>query len=282
MTEFELRAWVCAVARGWLGRNEADGSHREIIDVYNRGRVPGSYAMTYSDPWCAAFVSAVGMRAGCGDIIIPHVACDPMIAAYEICGGWREADDYDAQPGDLIFYDWEDSGAGDNRGSSDHVGIVVDTDGRTLTVIEGNCSDMVKYRTLAKNGRYIRGFAVPDYASKAATLQAVSGDVPLEPEPVSPDPDADPDPQQVADVCAVQLPVLREDCVGEAVRNAQRLLIDRGYRCGGSWSSVYRRELPDGEFGPMTKAAVRQFQETAQLAGSGVIDAGTWAALLRT
>lgn len=288
MTEYELRAWVCAVAKAWLGRKEADGSHREIIDVYNAGRVPGSYAMTYTDPWCAAFVSAVGMKAGCGDIIIPNVACDPMIGAYEACGGWREEDDFNAQAGDLIFYDWQDSGAGDNRGSSDHVGLVVDNDGRTLTIIEGNCSDMVKYRTIPVNGKNIRGFAVPDYRRKAAGLQAVTGgDVPLDPDPVEveplrPDPDADPDPQQPEQLCSVRLPVLREDCTGEGVRNAQRLLIDRRYSCGGSWSTVYRRELPDGEFGPMTKSAVRQFQESRRLPASGVIDAATWSALLTT
>ena len=288
MTEYELRAWVCAVAKAWLGRKEADGSHREIIDVYNAGRVPGSYAMTYEDPWCAAFVSAVGMKAGCGDIIIPNVACDSMIGAYEACGGWREEDDFAAQAGDLIFYDWQDSGVGDNRGSSDHVGLVVDNDGRTITVIEGNCSDMVKYRTIPVNGKNIRGFAVPDYRRKAAQLQTVTGgDVPLEPEPVEieplrPDPDADPDPQQTAGSCTVRLPVLREDCVGESVRNAQRLLIDRRYSCGGSWSTVYRRELPDGEYGPVTKNAVRQFQESCGLQASGVIDAATWTALLTT
>ena len=288
MTEYELRAWVCAVAKAWLGRKESDGSHREIIDVYNAGRVPGSYAMTYEDPWCAAFVSAVGMKAGCGDIIIPNVACDPMIGAYEACGGWREEDDFDAQAGDLIFYDWQDSGAGDNRGSSDHVGLVVDNDGRTITVIEGNCSDMVKYRTIPVNGKNIRGFAVPDYRRKAAQLQTVvNGDVPLDPEPVEieplrPDADVDPDPQQPEQLCTVRLPVLREDCVGEGVRNAQRLLIDRRYSCGGSWSTVYRRELPDGDYGPVTKSAVRQFQESRGLPANGVIDAATWSALLTT
>ena len=288
MTEYELRAWVCAVAKAWLGRKEADGSHREIIDVYNAGRVPGSYAMTYTDPWCAAFVSAVGMKAGCGDIIIPNVACDPMIGAYEACGGWREEDDFNAQAGDIIFYDWQDDGVGDDRGSADHVGIVVDNDGRTLTIIEGNCSDMVKYRTIPVNGKNIRGFAVPDYRRKAAQLQTVvNGDVPLDPEPVEieplrPDADVDPDPQQTAGSCTVRLPVLREDCVGEGVRNAQRLLIDRRYSCGGSWSTVYRRELPDGEYGPVTKNAVRQFQESRGLPASGVIDAATWTALLTT
>ena len=82
MTETDLRSKVCAQARAWLGRKEADGSHKEIIDLYNRHRLPGTYAMSYGDPWCAAFVSAVGMACGLRDVILPHVNCDGMIASY--------------------------------------------------------------------------------------------------------------------------------------------------------------------------------------------------------
>lgn len=173
MTEIELRNKVAARARAWLGRKEADGSHREIIDIYNKGRLPGSYAMTYTDPWCAAFVSAVGMSCGLSDIILPHVNCDGMIAAYKAKGRWQEADNYPAKIGDLILYDWQDSGVGDNTGSADHVGIIVDTTPTTMTVIEGNKSGMVAYRTMSRNGRYIRGFCCPDYASKATESETV-------------------------------------------------------------------------------------------------------------
>ena len=34
-----------------------------------------------------------------------------------------ENDAYVPSPGDYIFYDWQDSGVGDNKGSSDHVGV---------------------------------------------------------------------------------------------------------------------------------------------------------------
>ena len=74
MTEQELRARVCRRAEQWLGCRESDGSHRAIIDLYNSLRPPGSYRMTYDDPWCAAFVSAVGMAVGLGDVILPHVS----------------------------------------------------------------------------------------------------------------------------------------------------------------------------------------------------------------
>lgn len=80
-----------------------------------------------------------------------------------------ENDAYVPSPGDYIFYDWQDGSnyaTTDNTGSADHVGIVVSCDGKTIKVIEGNMSDAVGYRKLAVNGRYIRGFGVPKYASR--------------------------------------------------------------------------------------------------------------------
>lgn len=38
MTENELRQAVVAQATAWYGCNEADGSHRVIIDLYNKDK----------------------------------------------------------------------------------------------------------------------------------------------------------------------------------------------------------------------------------------------------
>ena len=103
MTEIEARNAVCQQARAWLGRRQSDGSHREIIDLYNLNRPAGSYVMTYADPWCACFVSAVGMAAGLSDVILPGVNCDGLIEAYRVRGRWVEDDSYLPEPGDLIF-----------------------------------------------------------------------------------------------------------------------------------------------------------------------------------
>ena len=65
------------------------------------------------------------------------------------------------------MYDWDDSGLGDNRGNPDHVGIVEQVVGGTITIIEGNKGGAVARRKLAVNGRYIRGYCTPDYAGKA-------------------------------------------------------------------------------------------------------------------
>lgn len=91
-----------------------------------------------------------------------------MIKLFQALGRWQERDDYIPAPGDLLFYDWADSGKGDNTGWADHVGIVQSVAENTIHTIEGNRSNTVKRMTLPVNAKTIRGFATPDYSSKAA------------------------------------------------------------------------------------------------------------------
>ena len=160
---------IVAQARAWLGKKEADGSHKEIIDVYNSHKpLARGYAVKYTDAWCATFVSAVAIKCGLTDIIPTECGCGQMIALFQKLGEWIENDAYVPSPGDVIFYDWQDSGSGDNTGWPDHVGIVETVSGSTITVIEGNKSDAVGRRMLQVNGKYIRGYGVPKYSSGSA------------------------------------------------------------------------------------------------------------------
>ena len=168
MTELELRNKVVDVMRGWLGWSEANGKFRSIIDLYNTQRpLPRGYAVQYDDEWCATCVTAAGIQAGLHDIILGECGCGKMIELYRAAGRWEENDAYRPEPGDIIMYDWQDTGKGDNTGGADHVGIVEKVVGNTITIIEGNKGEAVARRTLAVNGRYIRGYCLPDYASKA-------------------------------------------------------------------------------------------------------------------
>lgn len=168
MTEAQLRSDIVNVMRGWLGWSEANGKFKKIIDLYNaQSPLPRSYPVKYTDEWCAATVTAAGMAAGLHDIVYGECSCGKMIALYQAAGRWQESDAYRPQPGDIIMYDWQDSGSGDNTGSPDHVGIVEQVTGNTITVIEGNKGEAVARRTISVNGRYIRGYCLPDYASKA-------------------------------------------------------------------------------------------------------------------
>ena len=167
-TEQELRQSVVSVMRGWLGYSEKNGKFRSIIDLYNTQRpLPRGYKVQYTDEWCAATVTAAGMKAGLSDIILGECSCSRMIALYQAVGRWMENDAYRPQPGDIIMYDWDDTGAGENKGAPEHVGIVAEVNGNTLTIIEGNKGQAVATRTMTVNGRYIRGYCLPDYASKA-------------------------------------------------------------------------------------------------------------------
>lgn len=153
-------------------QNEADGSYKVIIDVYNKGLAKAvakwgtrNCRMDYSWAWCACCVSAAAMAVGVDNLVPIEISCYYIIEIAKKFGLWVENDAYTPQPGDLILYDWEDSGYGDNIGNPDHVGVVEVVSGGKITVIEGNCSNSVKRRTLDVNGRYIRGFIVPKFGT---------------------------------------------------------------------------------------------------------------------
>ena len=151
-------------AASYIGCKEANGSHRQIIDIYNEHKpLARSYAVKYTDAWCATFVSAMAIKCGLTNIIPTECGCGQMIQLFQKLGAWQENDAHVPQPGDIIFYDWDDSGVGDNTGWPEHVGIVESVNGSDIKVIEGNMSDAVGRRTLKVNGRYIRGYGVPKF-----------------------------------------------------------------------------------------------------------------------
>ena len=164
------RQAMVAKMKSWIGKNEADGSFREIIDIYNSHtpRARG-YKLKYSDEWCAGTVSAAAIATGNTNAVPLEVSCHYMIEGAKAKGIWVENDAYVPQGGDIILYDWQDSGVGDNTGNPDHVGVVEYTSGGIIHVIEGNNGEKVARRDLPVNGRYIRGFIVPKYSNNTAS-----------------------------------------------------------------------------------------------------------------
>ena len=155
---------VVKLAKKWIGKKESDGSHKSIIDIYNSHKpLARGYKVKYTDAWCATTVSAIAIKLGYTDIIPTECSCIKMIELFMKKKIWVEDDAYKPKPGDIIFYDWQDDGKGDNKGSSDHVGIVEKVSGKTITVIEGNYGDSVKRRTITVGGKTIRGYGVPKY-----------------------------------------------------------------------------------------------------------------------
>lgn len=167
---------IIELAQSWVGKNEKDGSFKDIIDIYNNHKpLARGYKVKYTDSWCATFVSALAIKCGATDIIPTECSCQKMIDLFKALDVWVENENRTPKPGDIIFYDWDDNGKGDNKGWSDHVGIVEKVSGSTITVIEGNYSNSVKRRTVKTNEKCIRGYAVPKYAADAVYYAKYTG-----------------------------------------------------------------------------------------------------------
>ena len=257
MTEQQLRQAVVDTILGWVGCNEADGSHKKIIDIYNSHKpLARGYALKYTDAWCAGTVSAVAIVNNITDIMPTEVGVGKMIDLYKKLGRWMESDGYTPQLGDVCMYAWSDDGKGECTSGADHVGIVTKVSGTTFWVTEGNYSDSVKTRTMQVNGRYIRGFGLPDYAGKAT---GAASSMP-----------------EINDADVFVSPKLRQLKKGVKdggdVKAVQTLLIVGGYSCGTQGA--------DGSFGNSTDAAVRKYQSDHGLTADGVVGAVTWGRLL--
>lgn len=151
---------------------EGETGHQKVLSVYNaQNPLPRGYRMTSQASWCAATVTAVFIMAGGCDFA--ECSCVKMIENAKKLGIWQESDNYIPKPGDVIMYDWQDNGSGNNCGVADHTGIVIKCDGQTIEVREGNKNNRLGNRTLKVNGRYIRGFITPEFEEeyKMNTIQ---------------------------------------------------------------------------------------------------------------
>lgn len=103
--------------------------------------------------WCATYVSWVLHQAGYTE---PKFAsCQSQgVPYFSNNGRWANSGYSDIAAGDVIFFDWN----GD--GSSDHVGIVVGTDGSRVYTVEGNSGDACKVRDYSLNSSVIMGYGL--------------------------------------------------------------------------------------------------------------------------
>lgn len=172
MTEIQLRNSIVGTAEAFVGIKRGSTEHKHIVDVYNSTQ--GGYRMSYTEPWCATFVSAIGIMCGLNNIIFKSASCTNMIAQYKNAERWIEDDTYIPNIGDIVMYYWGDGtnyATTDQKNNPNHVGIVVKVYNGGFDVVEGNMTvngvSSVGIRKMKVNGRYIRGFCIPDYASMA-------------------------------------------------------------------------------------------------------------------
>ena len=199
---------------------------------------------SYRIEWCACFISWLAEKLGITDIIPVDMSCNSQIKKFKSMGVWHT--DRNFQSGDIIYYDW------DNSGDADHVGIIEKENGMSLTVIEGNNgnfpNDRVRRREINSASSLIFGYARPKYPS--VTFRKSSDNT-----------------------INVFLPTLHKGDSGNSVKILQAFLIAYEYSIGISGI--------DGEFGFDTESAVKQFQKKSGIDVDGIVGRDTWSELLK-
>ena len=272
--EKQLRQLVVDTAETWVGTKQGDANHKKIIETYNSIKpLPEGTKMLLSWPWCAASVSAWAQMLGLTEYILPECSCNRMIKLYKSKNQWVEDDTYVPDMGDILFYAWKDKGVGDCELEADHVGIVKEVKNNIIYVIEGNYSKQVKIRQIKVNGKYIRGFATPDYktASKNYNFKKKVTIKPIKTTTTTNKTDTTITTGKVLTIAST-VPYLKSGDKSEAVRVMQNVLIFLGFSCGTSGA--------DGSFGPATVKAVKAYQKAVGITQDGICGRESWKNML--
>lgn len=158
-----------SVLESWIGFSEANGKHKQIVDIYNAHKpLALGYVVKYTDSWCDVTISAAAIKSNNVDIIGTECGCERHIQIFKDKGIWIEDGTITPIRGDIILYNWDDS-TQPNDGFADHIGAVVSVSGNQIKVIEGNKNDAVSYRYIAVGNGNIRGYARPKYTNSSTS-----------------------------------------------------------------------------------------------------------------
>lgn len=160
------------------------GKREQIVEIaltqkgyeegYNNNTKYGDWYGLPNEPWCAMFVSWCAYQVGIPENIIPKFAgCTTGFNQMTDMGITTNAH-ITPEKGDLIFFDW------DNSGDYDHVGIVTGTENGLVYTIEGNHNDNVDTYQYPLNASYIAGYAQPKYEDAPQPPQPVEDPVVLD------------------------------------------------------------------------------------------------------
>jgi peptidoglycan hydrolase-like protein with peptidoglycan-binding domain len=230
-------------------------------------------------PWCQSFVSWCAFTSGLDPKKYPKSAS--TVAAsdwFKKNNRWADARNDDPTPGDWIYFDFPEDGV--NRIS--HVGICIKNNGNgTIQVIEGNTSGtskgdqrnggmcVEKTRAYVKDNKLklingIVGWGRPVYAGEENTpLLSKVGSSDLAPKAaksVLEKPTVSTKPTAKAKVTPA---VLKKGSKGPQVKEIQKAL---GLKA-------------DGQFGPGTEKAVKDFQKSKSINPNGIVDSNTLKAI---
>jgi hypothetical protein len=218
-------------------------------------------------PWCQSFVSWCAFTSGLDAKKYPKSASTVAAADwFKKNDRWADARNDDPTPGDWIYFDFPDDGV--NRIS--HVGLCIKNNGDgTIQVIEGNTSGTAKgdqrnggmcvekTRAYVKNNKpklmnAIVGWGRPVYTGEE--------NVPLLSKVGSSDAPAAP----TAPAAKKEFKQLNVGSKGTSVKKIQEAL----------------GLAADGDFGPGTQKAVKDFQKNSKLPVNGIVDIKTYKKIL--
>ena len=200
--------------------------------------------------WCffKAYGAKEGQRIECqtGDC---GAGCTFSMQYYQAKGRF----DKTPKVGDQIFFRYSGSSG------ADHTGIVVEVTSTQVITVEGNSGDQVKKNTYSRSYGSIIGYGHPLYD---------------ETDSVTATPAAEPVKTEATEkAVTVSLKQLSQGSTGAQVKTIQRII----FLCGKQISI-------DGEFGPVTKAAVIELQKklfpSTSSEWDGVVGQKTWTAAL--
>lgn len=252
----KLIAWVCSQ----IGVREGANNFNRYAAMENVKRLYGGSIQ--NEPWCdvftdAAFVTVFGLKIGAAmtyqTIGNGSALCRDSAQYFKEHGAFTRT----PEPGDVVFFYV--------GGEINHQGIVIRVVGGSVITVEGNSSDMVAERCYSIGDAKIAGYGRPRWELAAdQTILDATGPEEAEPAPEKP---------TEADAgFKLQPPALRNGMGGVWVAALQGALHYLKYSLGPYGV--------DGEFGPATTAAVRNFQIRNGLQADGVAGTETWAALL--
>ncbi len=116
--------------------------------------------------WCAIFVSWCANECGYIDAgVIPKFAgCVQGSRWFKERGLWQDRS-YTPNPGDIIFFDWNDPGgfSGPQDGVPDHVGIVERVENGRVYTVEGNSGDKCCQRSYPVGYYEIYGYGILNF-----------------------------------------------------------------------------------------------------------------------
>lgn len=160
---------VLNVARSQLGYSRWDDPNPGTIYGRWYAEMSGDpYYGVSGVPFCAMFVSWVFAQAGQEAPCLPGAYCPWMVNDTRRAGA--EVSFWEAQPGDIIFFDWN----GD--GESDHVGIVEANFGDWLQTIEGNV-DNGEVKRCARDQYTVICICRPNWSYNTTPSQETNGRV---------------------------------------------------------------------------------------------------------